>query len=276
MNIRFLYIIFICFCTVYSNEEKKKCEEVTVHDKPHRKHVLSMGLNRPYQLAFDKHHNKLFFSHNVGSDEEDAFEIAYIEKDQMIPKVVSSVKNGFAIAIDNKDGVIYYGGSDGIYKEHLKEKNAIIHEVLKEHNVWDMFFKHSLYFITYPLQHLYKLNEKKVEHQKYIHEKIYQFVIDGNDDIFITNETGLFLIKNGTEDRIFYKGPKVFRAIEVNNKGVAYFCSKNGIYVPNKKDHTLDMIARVKHIFGLAFDTDDNIIYSDPHEIVKLLPEKCK
>ncbi|CAG4923947.1 unnamed protein product [Colias eurytheme] len=269
--------VFVLFSTAYSNEERIKCEEVNVYDKPHQKHVLSMGLNRPYQLAFDKHQHRTFFSHNVGLDNEDSFEIAYVEKGEMIPKVVHDVKNGFAIAIDNKDGVIYYGGSEGIKKEHLKEKNSTIHEVLKNHNVWDMFYKHALYFITYPLQHLYKLLPKnEVEHQKHIHEEIYQFVIDGHNDIFITNKTGLFLIKNGTDERIHYKGPKIFRAIEVNNEGKAHFCGKNGIYTANKADHTLVMIAEIKHIFGITFDSDDNIIYSDPHEIVKLVPGTCE
>ncbi|CAK1548419.1 unnamed protein product [Leptosia nina] len=269
--------VVLLFSSAHSHTETK-CEEMMVHDKPHKKHVLSMGLNRPYQLAFDKHNQRLFFSHNVGRDDEDAFEIGYIEKDKMVPTIVQSVKNGFAIGIDNKDAIIYYGGSDGIYKQHLKENNATVYEVLKEHNVWDMFFKHALYFITYPLQHLYKLDEKNktAEHQTHIHEKIYQFAIDGHNDMFITNETGLFLIKNGTHERIAYAGPKVFRAIEINNEGVAYFCGKNGIYTANKNNHTLDMVVKIKHVFGLTFDGDDHIIYSDSHEIVKLLPEKCK
>ncbi|VVC87952.1 ommochrome-binding protein-like [Leptidea sinapis] len=268
-------------CATETHNETHKCEDILVHDKPHKKHIVSKGLNRPYQLAFDKHEHRIFFSHNIGSDNEDEFEIGYIEKNQMLPKTVASVINGFAIAVDNNDDVIYYGGSEGIYKENLKGMEAVndtkkVHEVVKGHNIWDMFYKHALYFITYPTQHLYKLTSKnEIERQKHVHEEIYQFAIDGHDDTFITNETGLFLIKNETKERILYKGPKVFRAIEINNKGTAYFSGKNGIYVANKTHHALDLVVKVKNIFGLAFDNDDNIIYSNPHAIVKLLPGKC-
>ncbi|CAH0722742.1 unnamed protein product, partial [Brenthis ino] len=170
-----------------ASEEKENCEGVEVHDKFHKKHVIGMGLNRPYQLAYDHSEHKVFFSYNFGKDDEDLFEIGYIEKG------------------------------------HIKHK----------------------------------------------------FAIDGDNDIFITNETGLYRIKNGTDHRIFYEGPKLFRAIEINNKGRAYFTGQNGIFIANKESNTLEKIAHIKNIFGLAFDNDNNIIYSNPSEIIKLVPEEC-
>lgn len=276
-KMKILYLL--CLVGVVSANPIKDCKEVQLHNKPHVKHVIGLGLNRPYQLAYDHKEHKVFFSYNVGNDTEDTFQIGYIKKDHLKHENVPDVKNGFAIAVDSKDDVIYFGGSDGIYKLHLKP-NSTVHKIVSGHNIWDMFFKHHLYFINYPSQHLYKCIHGKsgveVEHQKHIHEKIYQFVIDGDDDTFITNETGLYRIKNGTEHRIFYGEPTIFRAIEVNNKGVAYFSAKDGIYVANKTSNTLDIVARIKNIFGLAFDNDDNIIYSSPYEIIKLLPERCK
>ncbi|CAK1548420.1 unnamed protein product [Leptosia nina] len=269
--------VVLLFSSAYSDKETK-CEEVMLHNKPHTNHVLSKGLNRPHQLAFDKHNQRLFFSHNVRRHDEEAFEIGYIEKDKMIPTIVQSVKNGYAIAMDNKDAIVYYGGSNGIYKQHLKEENDTVHEVVKVYNVWNMFFKNALYFIKYSLQQLYKLDEKNktAEHQKYIHEKIYHFAIDGHNDMFITTDTGLFMIKNGTQERIAFTGPKNFLAIAINNEGVAYFGHNDGIYTANKSDHTLNIVANIKHVFGITFDSDDHIIYSDYHKIVKLLPGKCK
>lgn len=274
-------VILLCvFALVNASEEKENCEGVQVHDKFHKKHVIGMGLNRPYQLAYDHSEHKVFFSYNFGKDDEDLFEIGYIEKGHIKHKTIKEIENGFAIAINNKDNVIYFGGSNGIYKHHLKSNDSKVEKIISGHNVWDMFFKHNLYFIDYPAQHLYKCEHEKtgmkIQHQKHIHEKIFQFVIDGENDIFITNETGLYRIKNGTDHRIFYEGPKLFRAIEINNKGKAYFTGQNGIFIANKESNTLEKIAHIKNIFGLAFDNDDNIIYSNPSEIIKLLPEECK
>ncbi|XP_023940158.2 ommochrome-binding protein-like [Bicyclus anynana] len=280
MKFNIMKIKLILFLIVIVRaKENSECKEIHLNNVPHKKHVLGMGLNRPYQLAYDLKEHKVFFSYNVGNDTEDTFQIGFLKKGHIKHEEVPDVVNGFAIAIDNKDDVIYFGGSEGIYKHHLKP-NSTVEKIVSDRNVWDMFFKHHLYFIEYPSQHLYKCVHEKsgvaTEHQKHIHEKIYQFVIDGDEDIFITNETGLYRIKKNTTDRIFYGEPTVFRAIEVNNKGVAYFSAKDGIYVANKTSDTLENVARIKNIFGLAFDNDDNIIYSSPYEIIKLLPERCK
>lgn len=278
-----IILCFVCLVTISdansSSDGKEKCEGIYVRDKFHKKVVIGMGLNRPYQLAYDQHNHKIFFSYNVGKDDEDSFEIGYIEKGHIKHKVLKEVENGFAIAINNNDNVVYFGGSEGIYKQHLKTNDSVIEKILSHQNIWDMFFKHHLYFIAYPSQKLYKYehshNKTIPERQKSIHEKIFQFAIDGDEDKFVTNETGLFRIKNGTDNRIFYEGPKVYRAIEIDNKGVAHFSGQNGIFIVNKKNDTLEKIAHVKNIFGLAFDNNNNIVYSDPHEIVKLLPEEC-
>ncbi|XP_041973787.1 ommochrome-binding protein-like [Aricia agestis] len=274
----FLALFFMCLTTpLLAHDNNTKCEEIEVRGVPHRKIVLGKGINRPYQLAYDQKDHKVFYSYNTGEDDEDSFAIGYIEKNHTRHNGTEEVENGFAVAINHKDNIIYFGGSGGVYEHHLNKKDSKIENIDKTHNVWDMFFKKHLYFINFPFQHLYKYDheKKKFQRQRHIHEKIYQFAIDGDDDVFLTNETGLYIIKNGTDHRNYIEGPKVYRAIEINNKGEAYFSGQNGIYVAHKHNNTLHKIAHVKNIFGITFDHDDHIIYSDPHEIVKLLPEKC-
>ncbi|XP_059049070.1 ommochrome-binding protein-like [Achroia grisella] len=255
---------------------KTKCETILVNGKNHKRVVMSNGINRPYQLSVSKRNHTIYFSYNTGFDNTSTFEIGYIKKEHRVAIPISGVKNGFATAIDEKNNIVYFGGSDGIYMDDISKSGNITH-LINNHNIWDLFYKDDLYFITYPSRKLYKyLGENKSEIQKSIYEKIYQFAIDGDEDTFITNKTGLYIIKNGTNDRILYEGAKVFRTIEINNKGVAHFCGQNEIFVANKHKHTLHKIADVKDIFGLGFDHEDNIIYSNPHEIVKLLPENCK
>ncbi|KAI5631207.1 hypothetical protein NE865_16068 [Phthorimaea operculella] len=250
-----------------------------------KKEVLAQGLNRPYQLSYHRKKHEIFFSNNVGNDTEDKFEIRRLYHNGT-DVTIEEVENGFATAIDEENQIAFFGGSSGVYKMDLEDGK--ITRILEKYDIWDMFFKKHLYFIEYPEQKLYKYtpNKKKASknkkkeyeavHEQWIHEKVYQFVIDGDNDVFITNETGLFMIKNGTEHRIRINGETVFRAIEINHKGEAFFAGKNGIHVVRKPEHTLDEIAHVKNIFGLTFDNDGMIIYSDPLKIIKLLPSECK
>lgn len=269
----------------------EKCEGLDVRGRFHKEEVLAKGLNRPYQLSYYHEKHELYFSNNIGDDNKDEFEIQLLLKNGTVFSY-DVVTNGFATAIDQENGIAYFGGSDGVYMDNLKEESKP-QIIIEKQNIWDMFFKKHLYFITYPSQKLYKYKHddgkksgkgkksnkhaksKEPEHQTWIHEKIYQFVIDGDDDIFITNKTGLYMINNGTEHRHFFEGETVFRAIELNNKGEAHFCGSNGIYVPLKHNHTLHKIAHVKNIFGLTFDNDDHMIYSNPHQLVKLVPSEC-
>ncbi|KAM3966620.1 ommochrome-binding protein-like [Aphomia sociella] len=261
--------------TETKHENKKKCEGININGKNHTKEILANGINRPYQLSILKPNHAIYFSYNTGFHNASTFEIGYIKKNQKIPTKISAVENGFATTVDEKNNVIYFGGSKGIYMQDSESDK--IHHLIHDHNIWSLFYKEGLYFISYPSLKLYKyLAENSSELQTNIHEKIYQFAVDGDGDTFITNKTGLYKIKKGEKERILYEGAKVFRAIGINNKGVAHFCGQHEIFVANKEKHTLHKIADIKDIFGLVFDHEDNIIYSNPHEIVKLLPKDCK
>lgn len=270
MNLNIILELSFLFLVAAKHTKEKSSECVEMKDKCYKKEVLINGVNRPYHLSYSHHNHTLYFSYNVESNET-KFEIGFIEEKQDVETKID-IPNGFATAIDHKDNVVYLGGSDGVYK-HIAKTNTT-EKILDKFDIWALFFKHHLYFIKYPNLRLHKYtgdnNSEVVEH---IHEKVYQFAIDGEDDIFITNKTGLYMIKNGTDDRKHYKGVTIFRAIAVNKKGEAFFCGQNEIYTANKHNHTLEKVLEVPNIFGLTFDEEDRIIYSDPHQIIKLIPE---
>lgn len=280
-------IIFILTFAGLVSANELKCKGKHVRQVFNKMDVLQQGLSRPYQLSYYKKNHEIFFSNNVGNFTEDKFEIRRLHgsADSNITSTkVDNVKNGFAVTIDNKNDVAYFGGSDGVHKYDLEEGK--LNKIINNHDIWDMFFSKHLYFITYPHQRLYKYSEfKRNRSQKYewhavlekwIDEKIYQFAIDKDDDVFFTNDTGLFMIRNGTERRKHITGETVFRCIELDNEGEALFCGKDAIFVVNKETHALEELVYVKNIFGLTFDKAGHIIYSNPTEIVKLTPSLCK
>lgn len=287
LNFVKMKIIFILtLVAVVSANKESNCEGKHVRQVFNRMDVLEEGLTRPYQLSYYKKKHEIFFSNNVGHIAEDTFEIRRLRVSvgsNTTSVKVDNIDNGFAIAIDNENDVAYFGGN-GIYKYDLEKDN--LKKIIDKHDVWDMFFRKHLYFITFPFQRLYKYSEfkrndsKEVEwkadHEKWIHEKIYQFAIDKDDDIFFTNENGLFMIQNGTKHKKHITGETVFRCIELDNEGEAHFCGKNAIFVVNKETNVLNQIVYVKNIFGLAFDNSGHIIYSNPTKIVKLTPSLCE
>lgn len=276
-------ILIISAVVVFADKKSPdiECDQVLVHGKYHTKDVLADGLDLPYQLSIYKPEHKIFFSYNIGKKEEDTFKLGYIEKGKKNFTEISNVKNGFASAVDETNHHVFLGGSKGIYKYNQKKKEGAVHKIISGHDIWYMFFKsHHLYFIDFPFQKLYKYNtsdkEAIPEHQTHITEKIYQFIIDKDDDQFITTDKGLFAIKNDTVERIHYSKEKNFRGAALNNDGEAYFCGNHSIYVVNKQNHSLEEIAYIRNVFGITFDGENNIIYADPNEIVKLVPGTCK
>ncbi|XP_053601361.1 ommochrome-binding protein-like [Plodia interpunctella] len=275
--------LFLILCNVItivlSKQTTKHCDGVIVHEKCHKAEVLTDGLDRPYQLSYANLTDSLYFSYNIGFHNTSSFAIGFINigKHQKIPTPVN-VTNGFATAVDHENNIVYIGGSAGIFMDDLDHdsNSTKLKPVHLNCDIWDLFFKHHLYFISYPKMRLFKIENNKAELQDHIHEKIYQFVIDKDEDIFITKKGGLFMIRNGTNERILIKGAKTFRAIELNRDGEAYFCGQNEIYIANKHHHVLEKIAKVKNIFGLTFDSKNNMIISDPLQIIKFTLHETK
>ncbi|XP_063394320.1 ommochrome-binding protein-like [Cydia fagiglandana] len=276
-----LFLLAALVAIVTAEEHKLKCKTVSVRGKIHKKDVLATGINRPYQLSMYKHEHKIFFSYNVGKNEEDTFEIGYIKKGEKNMTAIKGVLNGFASAVDEDNHHVYLGGSKGIYKYNLKHNNESLENVVSGHNIWYMFFYKHLYFIDFPSQKLYVYKKNGTEagqvHPHHIKDKIYQYLIDKEGDQFITTDRGLYRIKAGSKEneRHLYSEIKLFRGAALDNTGHAHFCSNHSIYATNKNNHTLEEIAYIRNVFGITFDSQDNIIYSDPKNIVKLLPGNC-
>ncbi|XP_028175953.1 ommochrome-binding protein-like [Ostrinia furnacalis] len=289
-----LSVTFAEHINTTEDTEKKALREgiINVHGKPHMELTVIDGVNRPHHLSYYKPRivslfQVVYFSYNVGQQNESTPTIGYtVEPGNPTAKIhkISTVKNGFATAIDYANDIIYLGGSEGIYTNKICALTTRVGSLLgglsepylfiPNRNIWDLFFKDNLYFIEFPSRSLYKVssNSNQVELQSQIHEKLYQFVIDGDGDTFLSNKSGLFMIRKDTNNRIHIKGAKVFRAFKVSRKGVAYFCGKNKIYVADKEKESLVKIASIKNITGLTFDYDNNMYFSDPHRIAKLLP----
>ncbi|XP_047032672.1 ommochrome-binding protein-like [Helicoverpa zea] len=273
-------VILLCLCGLISTQagvvkEGNECTGVTINGVYYDAETLREGLDRPYLLAVDYSTNNLYFSYNV-KENEDFFKSARLNLNTKEFHNIEDISNGFAQTVDQVTHDVYIGGSDGIYKYNFGENKAeLIGE--KGSNIWSLYFKDVLYYSVFPAQFLYILEDGQGRRFVDLEDtKVDQFVIDNQDDIFFSNATGLFSQKKGTKDAVLYLESPVLRSLTTDKNGNAYACLQDGIYTIKKSSTSLEKVLEVDDAFGLAFDVDNNIVYSDATRLVRLKVNKHK
>lgn len=245
-------------CDLLSEETSKKC---------YIKETLASLVHSPNQLVVSNS-NTLYFSFDSGQGE---YIPALLNIDTKKLTVLKGVKDSFAISRDTETDEIYFGGSHGIYKYNPKLKTL---KKLGVNNldIWWLQVQGKLYFIKFPSLKVYDYENKSINYVPiFKNTNVNQFVFDGDNNIFFINSTGLFCI-NGENNVIFLKDNPRFLGMAVDKAGHVHLCSENGIYVISKTVQKIKRIVSVQGVLGMAFDKNNNLIYSNSQEIVRLIP----
>lgn len=255
----------------------ENCNAVTVKNSPtvHERETLKTGVAQPFMLAVDHSSNTLYFSYTIGPLAKHSTISAKIDLETKEFKNISSVPNGFAQAVDNTNNIIYIGGDNGIYKYDPATDTADLYAA-NNSNIWLLHFHGDLYYAAaHPeeIVHVVK-NGESFKVKGLDHMKIDMFAIDKDDDLFYSNETGLYGQRKGAKDADLYKlyDDASTRGLTTDKNGVVHSCMVDGIYVVNKDAKRLDKIIEMNDIFGIAFDRDNNLIYSDENNVYLLKP----
>lgn len=253
------------------------CNGVTIANSPYlyEKEVLKTELDRPYLLVVDRNSNVLYFSYSA-VDAEDLFYSAKIDLNDNDLKNITSVPNGFATTIDSTNNLIYIGGSDGIYKYDPK-KDTSERYAAYDTNIWSLYYKNDLYYAEFPSQFLYVVkNGESIRVKDLENTKVDMFVIDEEDNIFYSNNSGIYSQKRGTKDAELYKefGVLSARGLTTDKNGLVYACMDDGVYVVNKVAKRFDKTVDLEDAFGVAFDGDNNLVYSDANGVYRLKPNE--
>ncbi|CAG4982145.1 unnamed protein product [Colias eurytheme] len=226
-------------CDVQSEESNKRCfVKQTLATLPHS----------PNQLAVDKLTNTLYFSFDAGQGE---YLPAALQLDTKRLTVLKGVKDAFAIASDEENGEVYFGGSHGIYRYNpvLKTLKRLL---VKNLDIWWLVLKSDC-----------TLSGSR-------------FVFDAEDNIFFINGTGLFGIKNNSTSPILLKDNPRFLGMAIDNSSHVHLCSESSIYVISQMVQKVKKIVSIAGVLGIGFDRDNNLIYSDSHELIRLMPVNSK
>ncbi|XP_023940129.2 ommochrome-binding protein [Bicyclus anynana] len=268
--------LIIRAAVIENNEKGKKCEGIVIDEIYHEVEILKTDIDRPYLLTVDYSTNTVYFSYSVNKD-DDIFKTAYVNMNTKEYAELKGINNGFAQTVDQKNHEIYIGGSSGLYKYNHKTKTGE-HIGAKGSDIWNIYFKDILYYSTFPNQFLYTFVNGESNRFKDLEDtKVDLFVIDNEDTMFFTNATGLFGLQKGSQNATLYKeSSEGIRGLTTDINGNVYTCTADGIFKVDKSSLTLEKVVDIDDAFGLAFDNENNIVYSDATKLVRLKPNKYK
>ncbi|XP_075983812.1 ommochrome-binding protein-like [Anticarsia gemmatalis] len=268
-----LLLILLGLLTIQAGviKEETGCNGVKIKGQYYDKEILAENINSPFMLAVDYSTNILYFSYDIKTT-KDEFKSARINLNTK-EFINITIRNGFAQTVDQETHEIYIGGSEGIYKyDHNTSKAEYFGEIGT--NIFMLYFKDILYFTEYPSQYVYTLVNGTTEKFRELRNmKVYHFLIDKENNIFYKNDAGFFskpLTFRGFDEVTTYKTNVKLRALTMDLNGTVYACLSDGVYLVDKLSATLEHIVEVNDCFGLVFDVDDNLIYSDHNTIVRL------
>ncbi|XP_028156995.1 ommochrome-binding protein-like, partial [Ostrinia furnacalis] len=217
-----------------------------------------------------KSSNTLFFSYSLPDTYSDVdFQLAYIDLDTRESEIIAGIRGGCTVAIDQGNDEIYLGGSDGIYKYNMLTKLADNYKE-KGRNIWSLYFRANLFYISYPDQKLYiDVDGKFIRVSEFEHFEVDNFHVMPNNDIYFANKSGLYFFDNLKLTIETVNELVTVRQIVEDNDGRLYVCTNFGILLRGGNEFT--KVLDLKGIYGLAFDKDNNFIMSDEKNIVKLV-----
>lgn len=271
----YIVVIIIAFAEAGVIDDTISC--ITIRGNNFEKEILKDHVESPYQLAIDHDTQTLFYSYTARA-EDDMFYSALISLKTGLSAKVSGIRGGFANAINNNQNIVYMGGEDGIYKFDYKTKTATNLHIKDDVNIWQMFYKDGLYFTTYPDEKVYFYkNDEVVKVPALEHVKVMLIAADRNKNLVYFNSSGMFMYERD-ESKTVFLNDVVANGVTSDIESNIIFSTANGIYYFNDELKEVEQIADIDNVYGVAIESDGNIIYASENSIIRLRPttKRCK
>lgn len=264
------YLIFILQSFALVDSKEHSCTGIIYDHICHEREVIMSDLGKPINLVFHPGSNLLFFSHTVKNDTNLDFNIMLCHIIRKKCKYIPEVFGGYAVAHDQVNDVIYFGGEDGIHKYNFMKKSAEFYAE-EGKSIWSLYIEQQFYYIRFPSQRLYVYDQgifTPVEES--INFEIDHFFISEKRELFFSNKTALYRV-DPHDRHIYVLSASIYvRQITEDRVGTVYFCAKSGIY-QEYKIMRIKKLIDLDNAYGLAFDGHNNVIYSDESNIYKLV-----
>ncbi|CAK1556244.1 unnamed protein product [Leptosia nina] len=238
-----------------------------------KKQVMLEDVNVPYKFSIDRARNKLFFCINADEFCDQSFRSAILDLDTGVASVVPSIRNGFASAVDNENGAVFLGGSDGIFKYNYSSNDIDKSPIIGQVDVFDMKFKDYLYFIdTFNLDLYLLKDEKKLAVASIDDHGIQHFTFAGNY-LILSNSNGLYYldIENCEFGPVWFSNTvDNVRGLSTDINDVPYLVARDGIYSVHVDNMEVTKLISLDDGSALDFDKNNNMVYSEGRSVIKL------
>ncbi|KPJ14832.1 Ommochrome-binding protein [Papilio machaon] len=267
-----LKLFILCLAAIQTTSSEG-CKGILYDGRNYKEELMKADIYKPSSLAIDYKTNALYFTH-IEQTGDAFYKTSKINlKDGKFTNL--EVNNGFSLDVDQNNHVVYIGGHKGLYKYNEKSKKA--HLIVPGINAWNVFYKNVLYYIEFISQTIYTYsNGKSKPYEELEGIKVYYFVIDHEGYIVYSNSSGVFGKKKG-EKEVLYKEVKSvdeIREITLDRNGRVFVLSADGIYRVNKVTKSIDKVAEIQDVYGIAFDINNHLIYSKENSLLRLVPNK--
>nr|XP_026483907.1 uncharacterized protein LOC113391960 [Vanessa tameamea] len=243
----------------------KRCHGIDVANRYYNLYIIKDGINNIHDLVLNRNDNTAFFTFDDLSKTPRRL-LGHLNTETGTATVIQGVQNATAIAIDNFNGKIYVGGSDGLYK--INEKNKAEKLPIQD-DIKSMHFKDNLYFIN-RRREAYKFEDgfaTLVPELRGV--EVDSLVFDDDNNIFFTQNSKLFRIKLDTR-AINTHESYLANAIATDSYSKVYICTSNGLFVYNKYKYVFDKIANLNNLKAITFNKKNEPVYAAADYIVKL------
>lgn len=246
---------------------------VTIRGEMYKKQVILADANLPYKFTIDRYRNNLFFCINADQFSDQSFHSVILNLHKGSAAIVPGIRNGFASAVDQTTGSVYLGGSDGIFSYNYHTNNIDRPALVSETDIFDMCFQKYLYFVDTATQSLQVIKNGKQKNVPNLEGHLLQyFVVDEDRNLYFVDATGLYVLKSG-KDRAVLLDDRVlqYRGATLDMHGAPHFIAHDGIYEIDGETGQPEIILSVEKGLGLAFDKNNNIVYSDERAVITLI-----
>lgn len=268
------HVVFTKFI-MYRKPRVKVEPLIVIKGISYKKQIILADLKVPTKLSIDRQTNNLFFRINSDQYSDQNFHSVVLNLDTGLNAIIPSIRNGFASAVDPA-GSVYLGGSDGIYRFNYSTRDVDEPGILENVDILDLYFNKYLYFVETSSQNVFRWSKKnKFMVRKLEGFGIQHFSVHDNEDIFLVNPAGVYIYRKGSLSPITFGCARNghFRGLAVDIYGAPYLIAQDGIYSVDMLHRQIMKMLHIENAYGLAFDKDNNIIYSDERSVGKLIPQ---
>lgn len=228
---------------------------------PFRKQVVI------HKMELLRSRDVLFFSFEPTFEDPEYYKTGFVslEDPSQVGIIGGGILNFGTFDIDQANGMIYFGGSDGIFVLNTTSSLMSGYSSLGD-TITNVFYKNQLYFVKYQDRGIIV---KKGDYFQTILEYwlIRKFVVVEKDNVnvvvFLTN-LGLFVSKGNVLHRLSTNA--YFRGITIDLDGDVYAWWIDGIYkidfAKNIIESTISRVAELPSIGAMTFDNNNNILFT--------------